>query len=209
VNRDEKFRAKVRALWATGDSCLTIAGKLGVTKGVITGLAFRMKLPIRPKPSRPSLVARGDLVASRAKKPTVALLKPAHREIQAMHPLNDNGRTRKMGPLTIAHAGIVQPVAFVGFANPDPKYPARPVERQEAFIDRLPIVRESDDRVSEPASLPVFKPRSAKFECQYPTTMPNGKHQLLCEAMATNGPYCAEHRAICWVPTKAQRESRA
>ena len=188
-NWNDKAIKTLRAGWAAGLSVNAISRLLKCSRNAVVGKKNRLKLPSRPDPIR-----RG--------KP--AVVKPARAKAGA--------KTRPaLGPLTIAHAGTMQPVKFVRFDNPDPKYPPRVIEREAPIVDALPLIHEADERVSEPMPLPIFKPRVSRHECQYPTTFTVGRHErhkMLCDKPAINGPYCDEHRALCWEPTKAQQQAR-
>ena len=175
----DKAIANLRTHWAAGLSTKAIGIKLSCTKNAVVGKKNRLKLPSRPDP----ILRNGPV-------------KPAK-------PVRARAGVATLGPLTIAHAGVVQPAKFVRFDDPDPKYPTRPIEHEAPIVDALPIIRERDEKIADTVPLPIFKPRISRNECQYPTTIA-GRHRMLCDAPAINGPYCVEHKAICWVPTRAQ-----
>ena len=167
--------------WAAGLSTKAIGTKLGCTKNAVVGKKNRLKLPARPDPIR------------------------RNGPVKTAKPTRARAGVATLGPLTIAHAGFVQPVKFVQFDVPEPKYPMRPIEHEAPIVDAVPIIRERDEKITDTAPLPIFKPRISRNECQYPTTYGN-RHRMECAAPAINGPYCVEHKAICWVPTRAQME---
>jgi len=174
--------ARLEQLWADGLSTAAIGRQLGCSKNSVVSKARITNCPPRPNPIHK---------AGEPKAPKPSPLKAKAKTLPAM------------GPLTIAHAGIVQPVQFVRFDDPDPKYPRRIVEREAPIVDDVPVVRERDERVSDIAPLPAFHPRMSRHDCQYPTDNPRtGRIEFVCDKPAYYGPYCDEHRAICWVPGK-------
>ena len=98
--------------------------------------------------------------------------------------------------------------------NPNaPKKPNGNVRLKQSLV---PIeAPEAPTRAAPPVTRIPHTPRDRRLgpKCQYPTTVRiagTERHRFLCtEPPASEGaPYCAEHQARCWQPTRAQIEER-
>jgi GcrA cell cycle regulator len=71
--KTEAFKARLRALWATGLSAAKIAEAMNVSKNSVFGLAHRMNLPTRPSPIKRSIDPQSGEVVKREKSDRLTL----------------------------------------------------------------------------------------------------------------------------------------
>jgi GcrA cell cycle regulator len=204
--------AEVRALWAEGHSTAEIGRRLGRSKNSVVGKSHRLCLPLRPSPIK-RFSGAALLVPVVVSDSMTANVQPTNEEVAEaiakdlrnrrkwvswFNRLPDESRKAVTGA---SHADGCRTLDGGGLwtctcgAAWQKRTASEPAPRARTAVAVVP------PQVVAVAAVVVFKPRSAQT-CVWPS----GDHPIrfVCEGMAVDGPYCAEHARRAFVRRRDQ-----
>jgi len=186
MNWDDATLKRLRAYWAEGLSIRVIGLKFGCSKNSVVGKVHRLKLPSR---LNPIAQVYGPPLPRKVRAETAIDLPPLPGRM-TMHKT-----TVFVGRLAKSKEEVFVRVERRADANRD--FP----------LDRIMPISRRDEKISETPALPIFRPIRARNACQFITS--DDRPWRFCDAVAEAGDsYCTQHRVVCRVPTRAQKEQQ-
>lgn len=171
---DAKFVAKFRLMWERGDTVKAMSAALYVSKDVICGLRFRLKLPKRASPIR-------HAPTGNAKRPY---------------------RSRAKAPRTAAgFAALVEAQRIQTLPQDPPPKPLRMRPRRVFTPPKTPNLPHLSVTTPEQAASGVAALDLERGACHFPLT--NCRPWRFCGEAASVGCYCANHALRCSSPRNA------
>lgn len=196
---------RLRELWAQGLSASQIGVELGCNKNQVLGKVHRLHLSMRQNP-----VGKGQPPRWTDEETQFLRDHPAWSDVKIGVALGKDTKTVNSQRRRLGIGRVVEktlPPLLSLMVTPPPKVKSVTFNAPRVSKEKAPmaVARAASVVVPFHATNMALRQYPPQRECLFPVGEPSEPgFRFCCERVTTPGPYCEEHRAVCFMPVRVR-----